>query len=500
MSSGNIKVHCCGLEENGHCFALEYNNETIILDGGLSIVLYETLIEEAQRASYDHTQGKIFSDPTKVLAHAPILRNVNLKTVQAFCLSHEHSDHVDAVPFIYRELQKEGVDPPVFSTKPAIDGLKYKFQTYRLKSLPKFYSVEDSSELPKRHRAREPRYPSLFKAKIGSFTVMWVPAEHSTLNAYSLAVLLPKKGDSKRMVFYSGDFKLDQKEGRPPMHTIRELGEDHETLLICETIGVKSSGMTGVEDLMAEKLEEYLTNLDKRLILVAIRSTEVPRIHAFEVIATKLGRRIGLVGTYMTKAYEAMRKSFPGILRGDYKIFVMSKKNVKKGMQWLGDLQPKDYRKYILLAEARMWQTYTTDFHQIMKAAAPLPQDEKHAACISTDEELAKTGKLEIGRDDIVIFSTTDPYTDKMRICKMHVERHVKASKALFYPELHISGHGQVCDYRILMEALKPKVVIPFHREKADRDLLQIRVLEYLEPVPQFFNPPTNGTTYEWTS
>jgi mRNA degradation ribonuclease J1/J2 len=215
-------------------------------------------------------------------------------------------------------------------------------------------------------------------------------------------------------------------------------------------------------------------------------------------MATKLGRRIGLIGTYMTKAYEAMRKSFPGILRGDYKIFVMSKKNVKRGVQWLGDLQPKDYRKFVLLAEARMWQTYNTDFHQIMKTAAPLPQDEKHKACMPTDEELAKTGKLEIGKDDIVIFSTTDPYTEKMRICKMHVERHVKASKALFYPGLHISGHGQICDYRLLMEALKPKVVIPFHREKLDRDLLQKNVLGYLEPTPQFFNPQTNGTTFEW--
>ncbi len=498
MSPEIVKIHCCGLEENGHCFAVEYNNETIILDSGLSILSYITLAKEAQRASYDHTQGKIFTDPTKVLAYAPILRNVNLKTVKAFCLSHEHSDHVDAVPFLYRELQKEGVEPPVFCTKPTVEGTKHKFESYRIKSMPKFYSVEDPADLPKRHRAREPRYPSLFKAKIGQFTVMWVPTEHSTLNAYNLAVLLPKKGDRKRMIFYSGDFKLDQKEGRPPMHTIRELGQDHETLLICETIGVKNAGMTGVEDLMAERLEEYLTNLDKRLILVAIRSTEVPRIHAFEAIATKLDRRIGLLGTSMTKAYEAMRRSFPGILRGDYRIFVLNKKHVKRGVQWLGDLQPKDYGKYVLLAEARMWHTYTSDFHQILKTAAPLPADEKRKACMCTPEELAKTGKLEIGKEDVIVFSTTQPYTEKMRICQKHIERHVRATKALFYPDLHISGHGEICDYRLLMEALKPKVVIPFHRERKDRELMKERVLEYLDPMPEFHNPVVNGSTYEW--
>ena len=37
LSSQFIKVHCCGVEEKGHCFAIEYKNEVLFLDAGFNI-------------------------------------------------------------------------------------------------------------------------------------------------------------------------------------------------------------------------------------------------------------------------------------------------------------------------------------------------------------------------------------------------------------------------------------------------------------------------------
>jgi mRNA degradation ribonuclease J1/J2 len=220
----------------------------------------------------------------------------------------------------------------VFATKPTIEGVKHKFRSHKIPfDEGIFIPVEDRDSVPKQYRiARSPpTFYSFFKVKIGKhLKVMWIPTEHSTLNAYLLAVELPKK----RLVLYTGDFKLNLKENRPPLNVIKALRREYkQILLICETVGVNREGVAGTEDLMIEKLEQSLTGVDFRLILVAIRASEVPRIHCFEKAAIKLNRCIALVEEAMRDTYEAMRQSFPGILVGDYVMFKLS--DLKKSNQ-----------------------------------------------------------------------------------------------------------------------------------------------------------------------
>jgi len=472
LTSHDIRIHCCGVEEKGHCFAVEYKNEVIFLDAGFNISKsYYKFLDLGKDATY--------ADVSKTIG-APILDNVNLRNVKGYCLSHEHSDHVSGLPFIYNEVCTHTWSlTPVFSTKPTIEGVKHKFRSHHIPFDEEiFISVEDKSVIPKQYQVkRSPSaFFSLFKVKIGrNFKVMWIPTEHSTLNAYSLAVELPKK----RLILYTGDFKLNLKENRPPLNIIRTLREKYKKiLLICETIGVENDGVTGTEDLMTEKLEQSLTGVGARLILVAIRASEVPRIHSFEEAAIKLNRRIALVGESMRATYEAMRRSFPGILVGDYAMFRLSElKRVKK----------EDYSKYVFLADARMWHTYDTSFHKILRGAAPLRAEKWHKReCVG--EKL-----LELDEKDLVIFSTTGPYERYMQRCQGHMRRHVRASGAMFYPDLHVSGHGSVGDYRIFINALKPDVLIPFHREKNKRGMLGKKV----SFEGEFYNP-NDGCTYTW--
>jgi ribonuclease J len=459
----SVKIHCCGVHERGHCFAIECGEEVIFLDGGVNISgeKYRAFLKLGEDATYQEVSNTV---------GAPILENIDLENVKGFCLSHEHSDHVSGIPFLYKE-----VPAPIFSTRPTIFGTRHQFDIHKIKiGGDAFIPVEYRDEVPEKYRPRRISRDlfSFFRVKVGKhFEVMWIPTEHSSLNAYCLAVVLPKK----RLIFYTGDFKLDLKENRPPMNTLRVLSEKYEILLICETIGVEKDGVTGVEEVLVEKLEESLTNLDVRLILAAVRASEVPRIHSFEQIATKLNRRVALVGRSMRNTYEAMRRSFPGVLTGDYVMFEPSE---------LKSISKEKYNRYIFLADARMWHSYRTNFHGILKGAAPLKR--------CRGEKL-----LEIGKDDVVIFSTTEPYEKYMRICQGHVKKHVAASKAMFYPDLHVSGHGQIGDYRILVSALNPEVVIPFHREKPERGLLKGNVLDPLDYKGTFYNP-NDGDVYAW--
>ncbi len=468
----NVKVHCCGVEEKGHCFAIEYKDEVIFLDAGFNLnENYYQFLDLGKDATYDEV--------SKIIG-APILDNVPLQNVKGYCISHEHSDHVSGLPFIYNEVCTHTWSlTPIFATRPSITGIKHKFRSHKIPFIDEiFVPIEDKEAIPKIYRpTRTPAvFSALFKVKAGRhFNVMWIPTEHSTLNAYHIAVVLPRK----RLVFYTGDFKLNLKENRPPLKIIRTLRKKYKhILMICETIGVEDEGITCTEKLLIEKLEQSLIKLDVRLILVAIRSSEVPRIHCFENIAIKLNRRIALVGEAMRNTYEAMRRSFPGILVGDYAVFKLSDlKKVKK----------QDYHKYIFLADARMWHTYNTSFHAILKGAVRLKPDRWHKTGCS--------GKklLEIGKDDLVIFSTTDPYNKDMQICQAHMIRHIKQSGAKFYPDMHVSGHGKIGDYRILVEALKPDVIIPFHRERNVRR----KLAKNIEYKGEFYNL-SDGETFNW--
>jgi mRNA degradation ribonuclease J1/J2 len=96
LSSQFVKVHCCGVEEKGHCFAIEYKNEVLFLDAGFNISKnYYKFLDSRKDARY--------SEVSKVIG-APILDNVSLRNVKGYCLSHEHSDHVSGLPFIYNEV------------------------------------------------------------------------------------------------------------------------------------------------------------------------------------------------------------------------------------------------------------------------------------------------------------------------------------------------------------------------------------------------------------
>jgi ribonuclease J len=468
----DIKIHCCGVEEKGHCFAVEYRDEVIFLDAGFS----------AGKSYEDFWNLKIdlpYSDVAKIVG-APVLDNVNLQNVKGFCLSHEHSDHVSGLPFLFTEVCLHTWNQPhVFSTKATIRGVQHKFNQHKIPyDDDVFVSVEDKETIPEQHRVKSSsaKFKPLFKVKIGKhFKVYWIPVEHSTHNGYALAVRLPKK----RVVIFSGDFKLNLKENRPPLNILKAFREEHkQLLLICETIGVDQEGITGTEDLMEEKLDQSFFGLNPRLILVAIRSSEVPRIHTFESLAIKLNRQIALVGDTMRDTYNAMRISYPGILVGDYVMFTPSK---------LKEIKEEDYRKYIFLADARMWHSYKTTFHNILKGGAPLEADATHK------KECKDECLLKLGKEDMIIFSTTGPYETYMKQCQGHMKRHIRASEALFYPDLHISGHGKIGDYRIFIDVLNPEVLIPFHREKKVRNYLS----EKVHFKGEFVNPK-DGDSYLW--
>jgi len=472
LASHDVKVHCCGLEEKGHCFAVEYGGEVLFIDAGFNTSKnYYDFLDLAKDAKY--------ADVSKVVG-APVLDNVPLKNVKGYCISHEHSDHVSGLPFIYNEVCTQTLSlVPIFSTRPTINGFEHQFRVYKIPyDKEVFISVEDQDNVPKQYKVARTSsaFYSYFKVKIGkNFKVMWIPTEHSTQNAYHLAIELPEK----RLIMYSGDFKLNLEENRPPLNVVRALREEYKKiLLICETIGVEEDGITGTERMMNEKLDQSLTGLDFRLMLVAIRASEVPRIHCFEEAAIKLKRRVALVGESMRDTYEAMRQSFHGILIGDYVMFKP---------QELKQIKPEDYCKYVFLVDARMWHTYDTSFHNILKGGAPLQAEEPGK------KECKGEKYLDLGEKDLIVFSTTGPYEKYMEVCQKHMMRHVAACGAMLYPDLHVSGHGKIGDYRIFIEALSPDVLIPFHREKAKRDLLAKKTHFKGE-----FHNLNDGDTYLW--
>jgi ribonuclease J len=472
MSDEDVNIHCCGVEEKGHCFAIEYKDEVLFLDAGFNL----------SKSYYDFLdlQGDEPYDVVSEIVGAPILDNVNLENVVGFCLSHEHSDHVSGLPFIFSEVCTHSwTQPKIFSTRATINGTKYKFDQHDVPYDDNvFIPVEDEEEIPEEYRVKRSsrKFKSLFKVQVGNhYKVMWVPVEHSTLNGYSLAVQLPQK----RLVFYTGDFKFDLKNNRPPLNLLKSFRQEFDHVLqICETIGVEDDGITGTEDMMEEKLVQSLTGLDPNLVLVAIRTSEVPRIHTFESLGNRMNRRIALIGTSMRNAYNSMRHNFPGILVGDYVMYETSE---------LKDIPKNDYDKYIFLADARMWHAYNTTFHRILKGGAPLVPDATHPYECS-DETLR-----EVGKDDLIIFSTTGPYQTYMKRCQGHMIRHVRASGAMFYPDLHVSGHGRCGDYRILIDTVKPDVLIPFHREEKVRERLAEKV-----NYDGVFHKPKDGDVYKW--
>lgn len=256
--------------------ALEYGNDIIVIDSGLSF------------------PGEDMPGVDLVIPDFTYLKE-NANKIRGVVITHGHEDHIGSLPYLLKEIKV-----PVFGSKLTLTLLDGKLREHKISGI-KGTVVKSRSIV-----------------KLGVFTVEFIKVNHSIPGAFALSISSPAG-----LIFHSGDFKVDYEpiDGEMiDLTRIAEIGRQGVTLMMCESTNVERPGHSLSEKQVGANLEKvFIENADRRLF-VATFSSNIYRVSQIIDLAIKYKRKVAVIGRSMINNIDAGLKI--GAFKFDKNVFI----------------------------------------------------------------------------------------------------------------------------------------------------------------------------------
>lgn len=258
IPSAKIKIIPLGgmCEIGKNTWIIEYENEIIIIDGGLAFPSDEMPGVEIVLPDISY-----------------LVQNKN--KIKGLVITHGHEDHIGGIVPMLKQF-----DIPVIYGPPlAISLLEAKLKEGQ---------VLDKTSL----NVGKPRR----KFKIGSLEFTYTRNTHSIADSFSLIIHTPAG-----QIVHSGDFKFDftPVDGEFfDVYSLAKAGEEGVLLLISDSTNVEREGYTPSERSVYKRLEEEFHKAPGRIIITTFAS-QVHRIKQILDIAQKAEKKVAIYGRSM---------------------------------------------------------------------------------------------------------------------------------------------------------------------------------------------------------
>ena len=246
--------------------ALEYGNDIIIIDAGLTFPNNEDM----------PGVDSVVPDVTYLVE--------NKEKIRGILLTHGHEDHIGGLPYLMKEL---GANVPVYGTRLTLMLADNKLQEGRIQSLQR---VVEAGE----------------KIRLGVFEVEFINVNHSISGACALAIKTPNG-----LIYHSGDFKIDLTPvagQQIDLKRIAELGKEGVLLYMAESTNIERTGYTMSETVVGTTLDHLFSENTNRRIIIATFASNVHRLQQIIDLAVKYRRKVALSGRSMFKVVDAAVK------------------------------------------------------------------------------------------------------------------------------------------------------------------------------------------------
>ena len=244
--------------------AIEYGNEMIVIDCGLSF-------PGTELPGID----LVVQDISYLIA--------NKSKIKAIILTHGHEDHIGALPYVLNEIRV-----PMYGSRLTLGLVENKLSEHpHIKY--KAISVKPRNVL-----------------KLGVFSVEFIKVSHSIAGALALNITTPVGN-----IIHTGDFKIDFQPidgNMTDLIRFGELGKKGVNLLLCESTNVCRPGYSMSESKVGRALDVLFEKYSSNRLIIATFASNIHRMQQILELAKKYKRKVAFSGRSMINISEIALK------------------------------------------------------------------------------------------------------------------------------------------------------------------------------------------------
>jgi len=326
-----------------------------------------------------------------------------LEDIDAIVLTHGHEDHIGALPYLLRLRP----DIPLIGSRLTLALIAAKLDQHRLR--PELRTVREGERII-----------------VGDWDLEFYAVNHSIPDALALAIRTPGA-----TVLHTGDFKMDQTplDGRlTDLPGFSRLGDDGVDLLLSDSTNAEVPGFIPSERAVGKVVNDVIVRASGRVIVACFAS----HVHRVLDAAVESNRLVTLVGRSMVRNMQIARDL--GLLK------------VPDGVL----IEPDDAAK---VAPERLLLVCTGSQGEPLSALSRMANREHPSIRIAEDDTILLASSLIPGNENSV-FNVING------LCRLGATV-VHKSTAL----VHVSGHAPAGELRYLLNAVRPKNLMPVHGE-----------------------------------
>lgn len=330
----------------------------------------------------------------------------NKHRLRGIVLTHGHMDHIGGLPYLLRQVKTA-----VYGTALTLGLVKRQLQEANVLRNAQLHVVADDARF-----------------QLGAFKLNLFPVAHSIPGSVGLVIDTPLGA-----VVHTGDYKLDETPAggwTTDLNRLRALTPNGVLVLLADSTNADRPGRTPTEALVAEELDRLFSEAEGGRLIIATFASLLARLEAIMTLAHKHGRKVALTGRSLEENVALAREL--GYLK------------IPEGL--------------LVEPEARL-----PDRQMLILATGS--QGEPRSALNRMAQGEHRQVQVKRG-DTIIISGGTIPgnETDVGRMLNKLFERGAN----VIYGKLanvHVSGHGSRDEMQAMLEAARPKFLIPVHGE-----------------------------------
>ena len=330
----------------------------------------------------------------------------NRDRLRGIVLTHGHMDHIAGLPYLLHEIEA-----PIYGTPLTLGLVKRQLSEKRVLHRATLHTIQ----------ANEP-------VGLGPFKVTPFAVAHSIPDSVGFVIDTPVGA-----VVHTGDYKLDETPsgGRTTdLNAVRRLTRGKVLAMLGDSTNADRPGRTPTEQVVADTLDRLMAQAHDQRIIITTFSSVLARLQEIMNLAQKHGRYVALAGRSLVENVTLAREL--GYLKVPDKVLVDANARIPK-------------HKMLILSTGSQGEP---------RSALNQMANDQHR-------------QVKVGQGDLIIISGGTIPGNEESVGHMLNKLFERGANVVYgsMEKVHVSGHGSRDELQAMIEAVRPRYLIPAHGE-----------------------------------